>query len=520
MSNMPQSGPTQAGFTLDVLRRHPDRTAFSWDGGALTYAGASDLIGRMQTVFAAHGLRRGDCVAILSGNRVDSWCASIAAQAGGMAITWVLYFASLEDQEHQLRDAGVDVLIVDANRGERGGELASRLDHLSKVFTLGPLDFGVDLIASARKAGAASPLCIAAPGDVASISYTGGTTGYPKGTVRRNSPLSTQAYAALLADFEIPNNPRFLLTGPISHLWGLKIVPTLLRGGSVHVIDSTSPDQIIAAIEREKSNFALMVPSTITALLDALGGRKSDLSSLELLLYGGASIAPEQLREGIGRVGPVFAQLYGQTECYPISYLRSGDHNPDRPELLTSCGQPSIGTAVAILDGDGVECAVGEVGEICVRSPMVMDSYKNLPELTKEVFRYDWLHTGDVGRMDEQGYLYLMDRLKDMIITNVGQNIYSRGVERVLTDHAEVAQAVVFGTPDEETGEAVNAAIIRSRGATVSALDLREYVRSRKGDVLVPHHVYFVDELPLTSLGKVDKQALRTRLSGNQVSDK
>ncbi|MDX2709186.1 AMP-binding protein [Streptomyces sp. PA03-6a] len=517
MANVTQVGPTLSGFTLDVLRWYPDRIAFAWEGGALTYAGASDLIGRMQSVFAAHGLRRGSCVALLSGNRAETWCALIAAQASGMAVTWVLYFSSLEDQEHQLRDAGADVLIVDVSRAERGGELAARTDQLSQVFTLGPLGFGVDLIAAAGKAGAVSPRSFAEPEDVAFISYTGGTTGYPKGAVRRHSPSSSHTFASILSDFEIPKNPRFLMIGPLSHVSGVKVLPTLMRGGSVHLLSDVTTDHILSVIERERINFTLMMPSMIYAMLNSLDNRKADLSCLELLLYGGASMAPERLREGMDRLGPVFAQLYGQTECYPISYLSRGDHDPNRPELLASCGRPAVSAAVTILDSDGVEIRDGEVGEICVRSPMVMDGYKNLPDLTAETFRNGWLHTGDVGRMDDGGYLYILDRLNDLIVMSSGPNVYPRGLEEVLVEHEAVSQAAVFGTSDEETGEAVNVVVVLRGDSKVSAEELQSYVRARKGHVQVPRYVHFVDEMPLTSLGKVDKNALRVRVAEQAV---
>ncbi|WP_327287838.1 AMP-binding protein [Streptomyces sp. NBC_01198] len=513
MNGIIQAGPTLGGLTLDVLRRYPDRTAFTWDGGTLTYAGASDLVGRLQSVFAAHGLRRGHCMALLTGNRVESWCASIAAQASGMAITWLHQLASLEDHEYQLKDAEADALLVDTYRfSDRGGELAARVDRLSQVYTLSPREFGVDLVSAARNVGTASPWSIFEPGDVATINYTGGTTGHPKGAVRLNSPSPSLSYSDVLADFEIPMTPRYLAVAPMSHASGWKIMPTLMRGGSVHLLDGFSPDRVLSAINRERPNFTLLVPSMIYGLLEELDTQKADVSSLELLLYGAASISPDRLQEGIDRIGPVFAQMYGQTECYPITYLRRDDHDLNQPDRLRSCGRPVSTTAVALLDKDGHEVTDGEVGEICVRNRTAMRWYKNLPELTAETFRHGWLHTGDMGRMDERGYLYIVDRLKDMIITS-GSNVFSRGVEDVLTDHAAVTQAVVFGTPDKKVGEVVNAAVILREGVEVDADELRRYVRDRKGELQAPQHIHFVKELPLTGLGKVDKQALRLRLT-------
>jgi fatty-acyl-CoA synthase len=168
---------------------------------------------------------------------------------------------------------------------------------------------------------------------------------------------------------------------------------------------------------------------------------------------------------------------------------------------------------VVILDDEGNEVPLGEVGEICVRSPLVMDAYMNLPELTADTLKGGWLHTGDVGRRDDRGYLFIVDRKKDMIITS-GSNVFSRGVEDVLATHPAVARAVVFGTPDEKLGEAVNAAVVLRDGANVDPAVLIEFVRGRKGSLQAPKAVYFVEEMPLTSLGKVDKQALKKRFAG------
>ena len=182
MRDIVRSGPTFAGVALSVLRRWPERTAFTWDSGSITYAGATDLIGRMQSVFEKHGLRRGQCVALLTSNRAESWCASIAAQASGLTITWLHPLASFEDHVHQLNDSDAAVLVVDARRfTERGGELSAKTGRLRAVFTIGTAEFGRDLMREADEAGTAAPRDLSSPEDLAIVGYTGGTTGYPKG---------------------------------------------------------------------------------------------------------------------------------------------------------------------------------------------------------------------------------------------------------------------------------------------------------------------------------------------------
>ncbi|HEX6451907.1 MAG TPA: AMP-binding protein [Trebonia sp.] len=511
MRDVVRSGPTFAGVALSVLSRWPERTAFTWDGGALTYAGATNLIGRMQAVLHARGLRRGQCVAILTTNRAESWCASIAAQASGLTITWLHPLASVVDHLHQLTDSGAAALVVDTRRfTERGGELSARMPALEAVFTIGAAEYGRDLLGEAQAGGPAAPVDLSSPDDLALIGYTGGTTGRPKGIERRNSALASIFPLTLLTDFEIPASPRFLAVAPISHVTGTKIIPAFMRGGSVHLLDGFSPDRVLSAIERERVNCTLLVPSMIYALLDDPAMRATDLSSLELLIYAGAPMAPTRLSEGLERIGPVFTQLYGQAECYHATVLKRADHDPARPELLASAGRPGATSVVAILDEDGNEVAAGESGEVCVRTPLAMDGYRNLPELTAETFRFGWLHTGDIGRKDEDDYLYILDRKKDMIIVS-GTNVFARGVEDALMSHPSVMQAGVFGVPDSTKGEAVSAAVVLRPGATVDLAELAKHVRDRQGELQVPQYVHFVDKFPVTSIGKIDKVALRAR---------
>jgi fatty-acyl-CoA synthase len=503
------AGPTVSGQSLRALARHPGRAAFVWDEGRLTYAGALDLIGRMQAVLAARGLGRGGRVALLTANRAEAWCAGVAAQASGLAITWLHPMGSLADQQDQLEDFEADALVVDAaGFGERGGQLAAASPPSRVVLTLGRAGYGADLLAGAEAAGTCTAVDLARPSDMAVLNYTGGTTGKSKGAVRRhyNMPAST---TVVLADFDLPRQPSYLAISPISHVAGTKILPSLMRGGTTHLLRGFDPEQVLATIARERINFALLVPTMIYGILDHPGLDGADLSSLEMLLYGASPMSPTRLLEGLERIGPVFAQLYGQTECYPISYLSRADHDPARPERFASCGFPVASCDVRLLDEAGQPVAQGEAGEICVRSPFVMDEYWKRPEQTAEALQGGWLHTGDVARADEEGCLYIVDRKKDMIVSG-GFNIYPREVEDALSAHPGVASAAVIGVPDPKWGEAVMAMVVRRPGAEVSAEDLMRQVKALKGGPHTPKRIEFVDALPLTGVGKVDKKALRS----------
>jgi fatty-acyl-CoA synthase len=508
MSDPLYAFPTVCGQTLRALARYPSRVAFSWPGGSITYRSATELIGRLQKVFMQLGLEPGTRVAFLTANRADSWCAGVAAQLSRLAVTWLHPLGSLDDQLFQIEDSEAQVLVIDADTfRDRGGDLATMASSLRAIFTLGAAGYGIDLLAGIVAIGTATPRCLAGPDDLATLNYTGGTTGKSKGALRTHRQYGGFANATL-ADFEIPDPPRYLTVAPISHVAGTKVLPSLMRGGTVHMLRGFDPEAVLKTIARERINFTLFVPTMIYVLLDHPALDTTDLSSLELLLYGASAMSPSRLVEGIERIGPVFSQLYGQTECYPVSVLRKADHDPNTPELFLSCGFPIAACDVRILDEDDQEVETGEPGEICVRAPHVMAEYWKRPEQTAETLKNGWLHTGDIARADERGYLFILDRKKDMIVSG-GFNIFPREVEDVLSQHADVAMVAVVGVPDDKWGEAVTAIVVAREGTRPSAEELIDLVKARKGSAHAPKHIKFVTELPMTGVGKVDKKVLK-----------
>jgi fatty-acyl-CoA synthase len=502
--------PAVCEQTLRALARYPSRTAFSWPGGSLSYRAATDLIGRMQAVFMRLGLSPGTRAAFLTANRADTWCAGVAAQLSQLAITWLHPLGSLEDQLFQLEDSDAEMLVVDAAAfRDRGGDLAGRAQGVKTVFTLGPAGFGADLLATIEQSGHATARNFAGADDIATLNYTGGTTGKSKGALRTHREYSGFT-TSILADFEIPDAARYLTVAPISHVAGTKVLPTLMRGGTVHMLKGFDPEAVLKTIERERINFTLFVPTMIYVLLDHPALDKTDLSSLELLLYGASAMSPSRLVEGIERIGPVFSQLYGQTECYPVSVLRKADHDAKTPDLLLSCGFPIAACDVKILDDSDQEVETGAAGEICVRAPHVMAEYWKRPDVTAETLKNGWLHTGDIARKDERGYMFILDRKKDMIVSG-GFNIFPREVEDVLSQHADVAMCAVVGVPDDKWGEAVTAVVVAREGARPDPDELIALVKARKGSAHAPKQVQFVKELPMTGVGKVDKKVLRAR---------
>jgi fatty-acyl-CoA synthase len=501
--------PTVGMQCLRAFARHPERIAFSWDSGSVTYRGAMEMLGRMQAVLIGLGLPTGSCVAFLSANRADAWLASIAVQLCGFATNWLHPLGSLDDQLFQLDDSISRVLIFDSEKfAERAAELAQRAQSVETLLGLGPSGAGRDLLHAADQAGSTSPRDLATLDSPCTFRFTGGTTGRAKGMLRLHRQQAHTA-GAHLVNFEFPERPHYFAIGPISHIAGGKILPSLMRGGTVHLArKGFDPEQVLKTIARERINMTLLVPTMIYTLLDTPAAVNVDTSSLELLLYGASPMAPSRLEEGIARFGRIFSQLYGSSECYPISVLRKAEHDLKRPDLLLSCGYPAIGCDVRLLNDDDQDVAPGETGEVCVRAPQAMLEYWRQPELTAETLRGGWLHTGDMGRADERGYLYLVDRKKDMIVSG-GFNIYPREIEDILTSHPDVAMAAVVGVPHQKWGEAVTALIVRKPGAHLEAAELIDLVKRKKGSLYAPKQLTFVSELPLTPVGKIDKKALK-----------
>ncbi|QFZ84042.1 AMP-binding protein [Variovorax paradoxus] len=505
-------GSTFAELYRSAFKAFSTREALVGDGVRMSYRELEQGCHRMVRCFQGMGLRRQDGIAVLAANRPESVMVIIAAHLMGLVYTPLHPLGSEEDQAFILSDVKAKALVVDvSHHAGRGAALAQR--HLvPHVLTLGPAAYGIDLLAESSGLDGSDIALDAQPDDILKIAYSGGTTGRSKGIVHHQRTVVTSALQQL-ACWEWPSEVRFLAATPVSHAAGAMLLTTFLQGGTVHLLERFSVDGFLQTVAAERITTTFLVPTQIYGLLDASEALAThDVSSLQLVLYGAAPMAPARLRQALGRFGPVFAQVYGQAEApMTISYLRRDAHDLDRPERLSSCGRSLPGNQVRLLDAHHAEVPVGEIGELCVRGPLVMSGYLDRPEETAKAFAGDWLHTGDMARRDADGYLYLVDRAKDMIISG-GFNVYSSEVESCLAQHPGVALSAVIGVPHEKWGEAVMAVVVRKKeGAPVDAAELIAFVTERKGVVQAPKLVTFVDTLPLTALDKVDKKALRAR---------
>jgi long-chain acyl-CoA synthetase len=347
------------------------------------------------------------------------------------------------------------------------------------------------------------------PTDTAVQFYTSGTTGLPKGAELTNAnftammPLWTRTW--LLAP-GVPN----LVCLPMFHIggagWG---IAGLYSGATNHVVREFVPAQILEIVQRERLQVMLLVPAMILFLVQAPQIRETDLSSLRLIVYGAAPIPAELLKQAMAVFPCGFQQVYGLTETTgAITLLPPEDHDPADAKKLLSCGYAQEGVELRIVGDDGRNLPAGAVGEIAVRSPQVMGGYWKLPEATARAVQGDWFFTGDAGYLDDKGYLYIYDRVKDMIVSG-GENIYPAEVESALFGHPAVADVAVIGVPDERWGEAVKAVVVRKAGAELSPGELIGWARERIAGYKLPKSVDFIDALPRNPTGKILKRELR-----------
>jgi len=499
-----------ADLILHALSQDPDRNVVEFVDGAgpVTARRFRSAIAGYAAALDALGLPRGARVGLLAKNRVEVLYVQAAIAFTDLCLVALHPMATIDDLAYIAGDAGLSALIFDPGPFAPVAEaLQARLPEL-RLLPLGPGP-GDDLITAAGRLGD-TPLVApdADPDAIVRLTYSGGTTGKPK-AIMGSLRYTMTMLQVMLTEWEWPTQLRQLVCSPLSHAGGSALMPVLLKGGTIVVMPGFEAGAVLAAIDRFRITATLLVPAMIYALLDHPERKRHDTSSLELIYYGASAISAPRLAEAIAAFGPVFFQFYGQAEApMSIALMRRADHDPAVPERLTACGRPTPWNQVALLGDDAQPVPDGEPGEICVRGPMVMSGYFGKPEETEAAFADGWLHTGDVAMRDADGFLHIVDRKKDMIVTG-GFNVYPREIEDVLTADPAVADAAVIGIPHPRWGEAVTAIVVARADARIDADALVAMVRERKGALHAPKTVHIVDAIPRTGLGKPDKKALR-----------
>lgn len=489
----------------ESLHEHPGEVAVH-DGTPRTYG---EL--HRDAVALASGLARelavGERVGLLVGNRYEYLVADLAILHAGLVKVPLNPALPTSDVVHVLRHSGARMLLVSRRLPVAGDVLLDAL-HAADL----PLAV-VDVDGAAYRGLLEAPRTPArpvGPHDSAVVYYTGGTTGLPKGVVHTQRSVATNLVAHVL-EGEIRREEVLVLSTALSHSAGVFAAAALARGATVVVLDAFSPQRVCAALAEHDARWTLMVPTMLYRLLDHLTGTGAPAPRLDTLVYGSAPVTPHRLRQAIDLLGPVLIQLYGQTECPNWgTRLSKADHAAAaaRPGLLGSAGRRSTMAAVRVVDDEGRPQPPGTVGEVCLAAPYVMAGYHRDPDATALTLVDGWVRTRDVGHLDGEGYLFLKDRLSDVIISG-GYNVYSSDVETVIARLPGVRQVAVIGIPDDGWGEAVCALVVPDPAADLTEAGLRSACRAELGGYRAPKVVTFVDDIPVTPFGKADKKALR-----------
>lgn len=502
---------TAQALLASTLKKNRDRVFVKMEGQSMTYADLDRRSNRVANAMAGMGYGPNDRVVIIMPNCLEYTVINMGLVKTGVTLLALNIMLSEREIAFILKDSGVKAAFVDQMFFDLVTRLKEGLPDLKHVIAIGgqcPEDFIPYEELTGGRSESDLPLN-AVEDDQFLISYTGGTTGTPKGVVHIQSNLFYD-FLAHCVEFNWGSDETILLMTPLSHAAGLFMWVGMIRGAT-HVIERKfDPFRALELIEKEKITMTFMVPTIMYVLLDILKQKPFDIASLRTILYGAAPITEKRLAEALNVFGPVLFQVYGQTECpNMITSLPPSDHLRalENPAILQSCGRPVMMTSLRILDREGHEVPVNSVGEIAVRAPYVMKGYNNKPEETAAAFTADgWLLTGDMGRVDEQGYVYIVDRKKDMIISG-GMNVYSVEVEEVIQKHPKVRQVAVIGVPDDHWGEAVTAVVVA--GEECAGEEIMEFCRDRMARYMQPKKVIFTDRLPVTTIGKIDKVELR-----------
>ncbi|MGD8564321.1 MAG: AMP-binding protein [Desulfarculaceae bacterium] len=503
-------------FFLWPVDRYRERTALVLGEERLTFGQTDAAINRLCHGLLSLGLHTGHKVAVLMGNCLEAAFSIFAIPRAGL--TYVTLNARHSAREHLevLQDAGVDALIAGEEFIDLIQPVLDQAAGLKHLIALGPERPGW-LSYEALTAGQDETwpeIEVDPENDIERIHYTSGTTGRPKGAVWPFA-MSKRVIASILMNMDKPLGPADvnLNIGPLTHAAGLMMMVYYCRGATNIVLPRFDEKLVLSTIERERVTSVLLIPTMLYRILARNDLADYDLSSVNRVWYGTAPMAVDRLRQGIELFGSVFRQNYGMTEIpQPITFLGPEDHitqgSAGEVRRLSSAGRPALGVEVRVVDEQGNDLSSGQIGEIIIRCDKMISGYWNLPQETAAAFRDGWFHTHDMGTWDQSGFLYIMDRKNDMIITG-GFNVYPREVEEVIMELEGVAEVVAIGVPDPLWGEAVKALVVLQPGWEVNTETILEHCRKNLAGYKMPKSVDYIQAAPKNLYGKIDRRALR-----------
>jgi len=506
LSNVAQPGGL-SGALAETALRHPGRPALTIGEATLTYAQVDAAVSALATSLVEQGIEFGDRVALWMPNVPQFVVGYFGILRAGGIVVPISTLLGPNEVSYILENSGAKAIIAAHIFNDITAQLPGKVPGLQRVIVWGemPACEAVSLDALCGRAPDPEALRPSSGDDLAVIIYTSGTTGRPKGAMLSHGNLLSNAAACAQA-IEVGADDRFLTVLPLFHSFGATvcmILPIILGAHSV-LLPRFNPSEVLQALSAYRITVFAGVPAMYGVLLNVRDLSGMDFSSLRLCVTGGAPCPPKFIPAFRERFGALLAEGYGPTEASPVVSVNP----PSGTQKIGSTGPPVPGVELAIADEQGAWLPVGEVGEVCVRGPNVMQGYWQAPEATAEAIRDGWLFTGDMGRLDEDGYLYIVDRKKDMIIVS-GMNVYPREVEDAIYQLPAVGDCAVVGEPSERRGEDVKAFVVLKEGQALSEEQVLEHCRRYLASFKVPRTVVFAQDLPRSGTGKILKRALR-----------
>ncbi|MDV2582741.1 fatty acyl-CoA synthetase [Alkalibacillus haloalkaliphilus] len=506
---------TLGDLLLRTRERMPEKFALAYERQRLNYAELDDLVNQTAHAFVENGMKKGDMITVMSKNSLDFVVLKFALARIGAVMIPINYMLSVEDVTYILEHSKANGLIASK---EYALVLEQSADRISPQFKF-VMDTNEDeqlsselsgwmTLSSARK-GKPTDFIDAdlEDDDLAHVLYTSGTESRPKGVMLSHKSIVSE-YMSCIVDGQMENQDVLVHALPMYHSAQLHVFlgPSIYLGSSGIILPNATPESILETIEKEKATQLFCPPTVWIALLRHPDFEKRDLSSLEKCYYGAAIMPREVLKELSERLpNAQFWNFYGQTEVAPLATALKPE---DQLRKLGSAGKPTLNVQTKLVDDEGNEVARGEIGEIVHRTPHAMKGYLNDPEKTTEVFKNGWFHSGDLGIMDEEGYVTIVDRKKDMINTG-GVNVSSREVEEAIYELEGVSEVAVVGLPDEYWIEAVTAIIVPKQGYELTTNDVQSFCEQKLSKFKAPKYIDFTNSLPKNPSGKVLKRSLR-----------
>lgn len=490
-----------------------DRIALKDEQKTVSYSELDERSNRLVNALHNLGMSKGDRVAVLAWNRAEIVEAEVALYKGGFVRVPVNARLSAQEAVHVCNDSQANVLIVDPQHQDAAQLALNECPTVSRILVMGEDITENSYEAALKDASGEVELPNLAADDLAVLHYTSGSSGVLKAAMQTvGNRMSIVRKVNYRASLHVDRPETMVHVGPITHASGMSILPLLSQGCTHVILSRFDVDGYLSVIEEEKAQQTYLVPTMINRILSSPNRDKYDISSLRQIRYGAAPISAARLKEAIEFFGPILNQGYGAGETnHSVCMLTEDDHASalnDHPERLASCGRPVFESEVKIVDDEGNEMPVGERGEMIIRGNDVMAGYWNAPDLTDAALKNGYYHTGDIAYVDKYGYLFIVDRKKDMIVSG-GFNVYPNEVENALYHHPSVFEACVVGAPDPDMGEVVQAVVVLKEGFEGSADELIEHCANELGKFKKPHAVDFVSELPKNNTGKIQRRDVR-----------